>query len=71
VDVAIKILESGRDDISTPGQCLVALALCSGLKDREKASYLEPEAGHQGIFSGKSWRNKIRPRILEFIDTNS
>ena len=46
MDVAIKILESGRDDISTPRQCLVALALRSGLKDREKASYLEPEAGH-------------------------
>ena len=71
MNVAIKIVEGRRDEISAPGQCLVALDPCSGLKDNKRASYLEPEAGHQGIFSGKSWRNKIRPRILEFIDTNS
>jgi poly(3-hydroxybutyrate) depolymerase len=44
--VAIKIVEGGRDEISAPGQCLVALDPCSGLKDSKRASYLEPEAGH-------------------------
>jgi poly(3-hydroxybutyrate) depolymerase len=46
VDVAIKIVEGGRDEISAPGQCLVALDPCSGLKDSKRASYLEPEAGY-------------------------
>ncbi len=70
-DVAIKIVEGGRDDISAPGQCLAALHLCSGLQESKKAYYLEPEAGHYGIFAGKSWHNKIRPVVLDFIDTNT
>ena len=70
-DVAIKIVEGGRDDISAPGQCLAALDLCTGLDDSKKASFIEPEAGHYGIFAGKSWRNTIRPLVLEFIDANS
>jgi poly(3-hydroxybutyrate) depolymerase len=36
-----------------------------------KASHVEPEAGHYGIFAGKSWRNNIRPMVLNFIDANS
>ncbi len=36
-----------------------------------KASHLEPGAGHYGIFAGSSWRNNIRPLVLEFIDANS
>ncbi len=37
----------------------------------KKASHLEEGAGHYGIFAGKSWRNNIRPLVLEFIDANS
>lgn len=69
--VAVKTVEGGLDDISAPGQCVAALALCTGLPDSKKASYLEPGAGHYGIFAGKSWRNNIRPLVLEFIDANS
>jgi poly(3-hydroxybutyrate) depolymerase len=36
-----------------------------------KASHVEPEAGHYGIFAGKSWRDNIRPMVLNFIDANS
>jgi poly(3-hydroxybutyrate) depolymerase len=36
-----------------------------------KASHVESEAGHYGIFAGKSWRNNIRPMVLDFIDANS
>ena len=32
---------------------------------------LEPGAGHYGIFAGKSWRNNIRPLVLDFIDSNA
>ncbi len=69
--VAVKTVEGGKDDISAPGQCVAALEMLTGLPDAKKASYLEPEAGHYGIFAGKSWRNNIRPLVLEFIDANS
>ncbi|MGB0658772.1 MAG: polyhydroxyalkanoate depolymerase [Mangrovicoccus sp.] len=68
--VAVKIVEGEKDDISAPGQCLAALDLLTGLPDEKKAAHLEPGAGHYGIFAGKSWRNNIRPLVLEFIDAN-
>lgn len=70
-DVAVKIVEGEEDDISAPGQCLAALDLLTGLPPEKKASHLEPGAGHYGIFAGKSWRNNIRPLVLDFIDTHS
>ncbi|MFZ1661409.1 MAG: polyhydroxyalkanoate depolymerase [Paracoccaceae bacterium] len=70
-DVAVKVVEGEKDDISAPGQCLAALKLCTGLSESKKASHLEPEAGHYGIFAGKSWRNNIRPLVLDFIDRNN
>jgi poly(3-hydroxybutyrate) depolymerase len=69
--VAVKTVEGTNDDISAPGQCIAALALCTGLPDSKKASHLEPDAGHYGIFAGKSWRLNIRPLVLAFIDANS
>ncbi|WP_407496218.1 polyhydroxyalkanoate depolymerase [Pseudooceanicola sp. MF1-13] len=68
--VAVKTVEGENDDISAPGQCVAALDLCTGLPDEMKASHLEPGAGHYGIFAGSSWRNNIRPLVLEFIDAN-
>ena len=70
-DVAVKVVEGEEDDISAPGQCLAALDLLTGLPDDKKAAHLEPGAGHYGIFAGKSWRNNIRPLVLDFIDANS
>ncbi|QMU59920.1 MAG: polyhydroxyalkanoate depolymerase [Boseongicola sp.] len=70
-DVAVKVVEGERDDISAPGQCLAALDLLTGLPDSKKAAHLEPGAGHYGIFAGKSWRNNIRPLVLDFIDSNA
>jgi poly(3-hydroxybutyrate) depolymerase len=70
-NVAVKIVEGENDDISAPGQCLAALDLLTGLPDSKKAAHLEPGAGHYGIFAGKSWRNNIRPLVLDFIDANS
>ena len=69
--VAVKVVEGEKDDISAPGQCLAALDLLTGLPDAKKASHLEPDAGHYGIFAGKSWRNNIRPLVLDFIDRNN
>ncbi|MEL6958864.1 MAG: polyhydroxyalkanoate depolymerase [Pseudomonadota bacterium] len=70
-NVAVKIVEGEKDDISAPGQCLAALDLLTGLPDEMKASHVEPGAGHYGIFAGKSWRNNIRPLVLDFIDANA
>ncbi len=70
-DVAVHVIEGEEDDISAPGQCYAALGLCTGLPDEKKASHLEPGAGHYGIFAGKSWRNNIRPLVLDFFDRNS
>ena len=69
--VAVKTVEGSKDDISAPGQCIAALALCTGLPESKKASHLEEGAGHYGIFAGKSWRKNIRPLVLDFIDANS
>lgn len=70
-DVAVKVVEGAKDDISAPGQCLAALDLLTGLKPSQKASHLEPGAGHYGIFAGKSWRNNIRPLVFRFMDTHA
>ncbi|MGB3245384.1 MAG: polyhydroxyalkanoate depolymerase [Sulfitobacter sp.] len=69
--VAVKTVEGSKDDISAPGQCIAALALLTGLPDSKKASHLEDGAGHYGIFAGKSWRDNIRPLVLDFIDANN
>lgn len=69
--VAVKTVEGANDDISAPGQCIAALDLCTGLPDAKKASHVEPDAGHYGIFAGKAWRNNIRPLVLDFITANS
>ncbi|WP_422385856.1 polyhydroxyalkanoate depolymerase [Paracoccus tegillarcae] len=69
-DVAIMTVEGGDDDISAPGQCVAALDLCTGVPDAKKTQHLEPDAGHYGIFAGKSWRLNIRPLVLDFIDEN-
>ena len=67
-DVSVKIVEGEKDDISSPGQCLAALDLLTGLSDGRKAAHVEPGAGHYGIFAGRSWRENIRPLVLDFID---
>jgi len=68
---AVKIVEGGKDNISAPGQCAAALDLLSGLSEHQKAIHVEPNAGHYGIFSGKSWINDIRPLVLDFMACNS
>ena len=70
-NVAVKVVEGEKDDISAPGQCLAALPLLTGLPEEKKAAHLEPGAGHYGIFAGGKWRRNIRPLVLDFIDANS
>ena len=67
-DVPIFIIEGKNDDISAPGQCLAALEILQNVPDDFKFSYLHENAGHYGIFSGKAWREDIRPEFLNFIN---
>jgi len=69
--VAVKTVEGAKDDISAPGQCIAALGLCTGLPESMKASHVEPGAGHYGIFAGRSWRDNIRPLVIDFMNANS
>ncbi|MGL4235691.1 polyhydroxyalkanoate depolymerase [Tabrizicola sp.] len=66
--VSVMTVEGANDDISAPGQCVAALKLLTGLSDDKKGQHLEPDAGHYGIFAGRSWRLNIRPLVLNFID---
>ena len=69
--VAVKTVEGEKDDISAPGQCKAALDLLTSLPENKKAFHVEPDAGHYGIFAGRSWRDNIRPLVLDFIDDNA
>jgi poly(3-hydroxybutyrate) depolymerase len=69
--VAVMTVEGEEDDISAPGQCRAALDLLTGLPRDKKAKHVEGGAGHYGIFAGRSWRNNIRPLVLDFIDAHS
>ncbi len=64
---ALLTVEGEHDDISAPGQTLAAQALCSGIAPERKRNHLQPGVGHYGIFSGRTWRTAIAPRIAEFI----
>ncbi|MEW2916715.1 polyhydroxyalkanoate depolymerase [Ruegeria sp. ANG10] len=70
-NVAVKTVEGANDDISAPGQCIAALDLCTGLPASKKASHVEPAAGHYGIFAGRSWRDNIRPLVIDFMTANA
>lgn len=70
-DVAIKTVEGSKDDITAPGQCAAALPLCTGVPEGKKTGYIEIGAGHYGIFAGRSWRDHIRPLVLEFVDQHT
>jgi poly(3-hydroxybutyrate) depolymerase len=69
--VAVMTVEGEKDDISAPGQCVAALDMLPGLPASKKTRHLEPDAGHYGIFAGKSWRLNIRPLVLGFIDSHA
>lgn len=68
---AVMVVEGGRDDISAPGQCQAALDLLPNVPETMKRSFLAPDAGHFGTFSGSAWRDDIRPAVLDFIDRHN
>jgi poly(3-hydroxybutyrate) depolymerase len=69
--VALLTIEGELDDISGPGQTKAALKLCKNLPVDKKEHYEAMECGHYGIFSGRRWREKVYPKIREFIAKNA
>ncbi len=67
---AVLTVEGGKDDISAPGQSSAVLPMLTGIPESMKASHVEPTAGHYGIFSGKAWHDRIRPVVLDFVDSH-
>jgi len=65
--VALLTVEGELDDISGSGQTQAAHDLCASLPKAHKKHMTVPGAGHYGIFSGRRWRERIYPRIRDFV----
>ena len=64
---ALFTIEGELDDISGAGQTKAAHALCTGVPASRQFHYDVTGAGHYGIFSGRRWRERVYPRVRDFI----
>jgi len=64
---ALLTIEGERDDICSLGQTLAAHDLCTGLRPYMKTHYVQPGAGHYGVFSGRRWSGNIYPVVRDVI----
>ncbi len=64
---ALLTIEGELDDISGAGQTKAAHGLCTGVPADRHFHYDAAGAGHYGIFSGRRWREKVYPRVRDFI----
>ena len=64
---ALLTIEGELDDISGAGQTRAAHGLCTGIPKDRQFHYDVVGAGHYGIFSGRRWREKVYPRVRDFI----
>jgi poly(3-hydroxybutyrate) depolymerase len=64
---ALLTIEGELDDISGAGQTRAAHDLCTGVPIERQFHYDAIGAGHYGIFSGRRWREKVYPRVRDFI----
>lgn len=68
---ALLTIEGEKDDICALGQTLAAQDLCSSLRPYLRTHYVQPGAGHYGVFSGSRWKNSIYPMVRDVIQTMS
>ncbi|MEZ5652256.1 MAG: polyhydroxyalkanoate depolymerase [Burkholderiaceae bacterium] len=68
--VALFTVEGELDDISGPGQTQAAHKLCTGIPREHQRDLVVKKAGHYGIFSGRRWREIIRPEVTNFIEAH-
>ncbi len=66
-NVALFTVEGELDDISGPGQTQAAHGLCTNIPSEHQRDLVVEGAGHYGIFSGRRWREIIRPEVSRFI----
>jgi poly(3-hydroxybutyrate) depolymerase len=64
---ALLTVEGELDDISGVGQTEAAHELCRNIPGNRRDHYLVEGVGHYGIFSGRRYRERIYPRIRDFI----
>lgn len=64
---ALMTVEGELDDISGIGQTKAAHKLCSALPKSMKLHHEQKAVGHYGIFNGRKWKNKIAPKVRDFI----
>ena len=64
---ALLTIEGELDDISGAGQTRAAHGLCTGIPKDRQFHYDAIGAGHYGIFSGRRWREKVYPKVRDFI----
>ena len=64
---ALLTIEGELDDISGAGQTKAAHDLCTGVPIDRRFHYDVHGAGHYGIFSGRRWREKVYPKVRDFI----
>ncbi len=64
---ALLTIEGERDDICAVGQTLAAQDLCTSLRPYMKRHYVQPGAGHYGVFSGRRWQTRIYPMVRDLI----
>jgi poly(3-hydroxybutyrate) depolymerase len=67
---ALLTIEGELDDISGAGQTKAAHQLCTGVPADRRFHYDVVGAGHYGIFSGSRWREKVYPKLRDFIATH-
>jgi len=66
-NTALMTIEGELDDISGLGQTRAAHTLCTGINATDREHLTAIGAGHYGIFSGRRWRERIYPKVREFI----
>lgn len=66
-NTALMTIEGEKDEITSVGQTSAAHDLCTGIPPERKLRYVQPGAGHYGVFSGRRWREEIAPAFAEFI----
>jgi polyhydroxyalkanoate depolymerase len=69
-NTALLTIEGEKDDICPVGQTVVVHDMLTGLKPAMKRHYLQPEAGHYGVFSGRRWESQVFPQLRDFIRAN-
>jgi len=66
-DIAFFTIEGEKDDITGLQQTEAAHDLLSKLPKSKKKHFVCPSVGHYGIFNGSRWREKIQPKVQDFI----